>query len=129
MGNQTKTLDEEKAEKKGYGGVSAKDITDMAQRTKGIKEKMSKLAADLGADFTKFEEKGGNKKALKAATMIANMEIENSADFMYHLEAYLDVLGFYDQRDLFEQERENRLKADSVAAASKPTKAAQPSVN
>lgn len=121
-----KTMDEESAEKKGFGGVSGKEIKEMAGRIKSIKEKTSKLGADLGADLTKFEEKGGHKKALKVAQQINDMEIENAVTFFNSLEAYLDVLGFFEQKDMFEQTRQQQLNAETVAQASAPAKGTAP---
>lgn len=125
-----KTLEEEQAEKKGYGGTSAKDIKNAILAIQDQKSKSSKLAADLGADLKKYEDKGGNKKAAKVAASILSMDITNSYDFWYHLEAILDVHGFFEQLDMFAQNRQNQLNSDSVAAASKaPKTGAEPAIN
>lgn len=112
-------VDAEKAEKKGYGGSSAKDIKTVIEAIQAHKSKSSKLSADLGNDLKKYEDKGGNKKAAKVASVILSMDITNAYDFWYHLEAILDVHGFFDQLDMFAQERQNTLNADSAAAADK----------
>jgi len=111
-------LDEEQAERAKYGGLLREDILKTAEEIGIAKEKSAKVQGDLSDDLQKFEDKGGNKKALKWAKQVADMEAATAQDFWRCLVGYATALGVFDQIDMFTQEQENNANAATIAAAS-----------
>lgn len=124
--NSPLTLVEENEEKQKFAGMLKADLEAAASAIRTQKSKSAVLSGDLSAKLENFENKKGNKKAVKLATWLADSEPAVAADFLRCLEGYCQGLGVFDQIDMFDQERDNQLKLESVAIASKPAEGAEP---
>lgn len=97
-------FNEEKQSRAGanQGGMSQTKLERYAGSYETIKAKMDQLRGDLGAEVKSFEEDGGNKAAFKLALKLKSMESAKAQDFWRSLETYMDMLGIFDQHDLFD---------------------------
>lgn len=124
--NSPLSVDEEKEQKAKYNGMLKADIESAASAIRTQKQKASTLSGDLSAKMDTFEGKGGHKKMLKWATSLSDLEPAEAQDAWRALTAYAAALGVFDQIDMFDQQRENELNAESVTIASQPQQGAEP---
>lgn len=123
------SVDEENAEKAQYNGMLKADILNAASAIKTAKTKSSEASGDLSAKLEIFEGRGGNKKALKEATKVKNMEPAERADYLRARDAYELALGVDEQLDMLDHEKEQDKNAASIDAATAKAKAvAKPSM-
>lgn len=97
-------FNEEKQNRAGanQGGISPVKLEKYSKSYETIKAKLDQLRGDLGAEIKSFEEDGGNKAAFKLALKLKSMESAKAQDFWRSLESYMDMLGIFDQHDLFD---------------------------
>lgn len=82
--------------------ITDEKIKSFSKNIHSAKAKMEMPTGEHGQLWRQFEEEGGHKKALKLAHQIQNMESVQAQEFIRNLHRYLDVLGVYDQHDLFD---------------------------
>jgi hypothetical protein len=111
-------LEEEKAEKAKFGGMTKAQIEAARSAIETQKAKAAQVSGDLSAKLEIFEKAGGHKKAMKWAAMLAGMEPAEAADLWRALVGYSTALGVFDQIDMFDQQQEKELNAESIAIAS-----------
>lgn len=111
-------LEEEKAEKAKYGGMTKAQIEAARSAIETQKAKAATASGDLSAKLEVFEKAGGHKKAMKWAAVLADMESADQADLWRALVGYATALGVFDQIDMFDQQKEKELNAESIAIAS-----------
>lgn len=132
-------LEDEQKERAKYAGMLKEEIEFAASAVRTQQTKSAQIAGDLSGKLEIFEKKTGHKSALKTAVMVCNKEDADIADWMRSFLAYVDALGGNAQIDMFEQQKEQELNADSVEIASKsatvaasanpPSNGAEPTVN
>lgn len=120
------TLEEEMAEKEQFAGMLKAEILKTASDIGRAKEKSAKISGDLSADLQNFEDKGGNKKALKWAKYLADLEPAAAQDFWRCLDGYANALGVFEQIDMFNDAAANAANAYSIEKASEPSFGAEP---
>lgn len=121
------TIDDETEERSKFGGMTKSEIMAAASAIRTQKEKSSSAAGDLSGKLTVFEKAGGNKKGIKLAASLADLEPADFADLWRTLVGYLEALGAFSQIDMIDQLREQELNADTISAVSKkPSFAAEP---
>jgi hypothetical protein len=111
-------LEEEKAERAKYGGMTKAQIEAARSAIETQKAKAATASGDLSAKLELFEKGGGHKKGMKWAAALASMEPAEAADLWRAVEGYARALGVFDQIDMFEQEKQTQLNAESIAIAS-----------
>jgi len=92
------------------GGIQDKDVKKFAADIISEKSKMDKHRGEIGQHFKQFEDKGGHKKAFKAALALDNMETSEAQDFLRSFNRYMSVLGITERLkaaiDMFDGEIE-----------------------
>ena len=95
---------EKKAVKGNQGGVTNEKIKHIASTLESARQN-AKDYTDSANDAVKaFGEDGGDKAAIRNAVKLARMEPQDFLAFWRNLEQYCDVLGLFDQKDLFEED-------------------------
>jgi len=121
------TIDDETEERQKFGGMTKAEIDAAAQAIGTQKRASSEAAGNLSAKLDIFEKQGGNKKAIKVAKNLADLEPADFADLWRTLVGYLEALGAFSQIDMIDQLREQELNGDTISAVSKkPSYAAEP---
>lgn len=117
------TLDEEKAEKAKYAGMTAKQIAAADTAIGKQQAESAEISGTLSGALILFEKQGGRKDAIKAVSRWTRMEPADFADFWRAVEGYGKALGLFGedgkpaQLDLLEQQEEQQKNADSIDAA------------
>jgi uncharacterized protein (UPF0335 family) len=93
---------EEKPVKANTSGISQKKLKDVAANLSSSKAEMDTYRGEIGQLMKQFEEDGGNKAALKFALRLRDMETLKAQDLWRSLESYMEMLGIFDQHDLFD---------------------------
>jgi len=63
---------------------------------------LDEFRGQVGNLYKQFSEDGGNNKAFKLALKIGKMDEIGRSDFLRSLDRYLNVLGVYDQQDMYD---------------------------
>jgi hypothetical protein len=120
-------LEEEKAEKAQFGGMTKAQIESARSAIETQKAKSATISGDLSAKLELFEKAGGHKAAMKTAARLASMEPQAAADYWRSLNGYAKALGVFDQIDMFEQEAQTQRDAETLAiVSSAPQQGAEP---
>ena len=99
---------EDKPIKGNQGGVTNEKIKHIASTLETARAH-AKDYTDSANDAVKaFGEDGGDKAAIRNAVKLSRMEPQDFLAFWRNLEHYCDVLGLFDQKDLFEDDAPRR---------------------
>jgi hypothetical protein len=100
------TGEEAKAPIKGnQGGVSNEKIKHIASTLESARAN-AKDYTDSANDAVKaFADEGGDKAAIRNAVKLSRMEPQDFLAFWRNLEHYCDVLGLFDQPDMFDEQQ------------------------
>jgi uncharacterized protein (UPF0335 family) len=95
-------------------------LPDIAARIDSAKAKSDDARSDLGHIYHQAEEDGFNRRAIKEAVRLRNMEPDKRNDYLASLNAYCAKLCIWGQGAIFEEPRPPQPDALSFVAA--PTK-------
>lgn len=84
------------------GGITKDKLLYIASLVEEHNANLAEERGELGVLMKDFEEKGGHKKALRTALSLKAMETSKAQDFWRSLEQYMDMMGIFDQHDLFD---------------------------
>jgi uncharacterized protein (UPF0335 family) len=81
-------------------------LPEMVERILSKKSDLDDARADIGSLYARAEEDGFNRRALKEAIRLKQMEADKRNDYLASLQAYCDKLEVWTQGDLFGAEPE-----------------------
>jgi len=99
------------------GGVTPSLLKKTISQVDEIKAQLSELQGDLGSTIKKFDDQGGNKKAMNWTRFLINLESNKAKDFWTCLLEYMDEMGVFAQHELFDP-RDQNANAKKPEAAS-----------
>ncbi len=88
----------------GRGDERLDKLPGIAARIDSAKAVSDDARSDMGNIYKEAEDQGFNRRALKEACRLRNMEPEKRRDYLSSLNAYCDKLGIWNQGDLFEEQ-------------------------
>lgn len=96
---------EQKPVKGNQGGVTNDKIKHIASTIETARAHAKDYMDSANESVKAFGEDGGDKAAIRMATKLSRMEPQDFAAYWRNLEHYFDVLGLFDQRDMFEDDQ------------------------
>lgn len=99
------------------GGVTPALLKKTITQIDEIKAQISELQGDLGSTVKRFDDQGGNKKAMNIVRSLMSMETNKAADFWSCLLEYMEEMGVFAQHELFDprDQTANAKKPDAVS--------------
>jgi len=82
------------------GAISNDKIKHVARTIEQNKANAKLYQEDMSEEVKAFGEQGGNKKAIKDAQKLAEMDAQQAQDYLRSLDHYCHVLGVWDQADM-----------------------------
>ena len=95
-------------------GISSERIVQFANEIDRLKSKLDDASMDHAGVYKRAEAAGANKKALKLATQLRNMEPAKRQDYLASLDFYCRALGVFAQGDLFSDAEQGVPQGDEI---------------